>query len=94
MRIKDRGPYTMGYIDKLRVSMGANDIFVSWCDLEELKAYSDEKAANGQWNPIVYIMDSYYEPAKKFDMGHQGTIYPQYRKEIENSVFTVLVSGL
>jgi len=88
----DRYKEIWEYIDKLRVSMGANDIFVSYCDIDELVAYTPEKAAAKEWNPIVYIMDSYYKPDLQFRMGESGTVYPEYRDEIEASARTGIPS--
>ncbi len=76
------------YIDKLRRSMGANDIFVSWCDIEELTSYTPEKAEAKEWKPIVYIMDSYYEPSLQFAIGDRSPVYPDYRKDIEEAART------
>ena len=88
----DRYKEIWEYIDKLRVSMGANDIFVSYCDIDELVAYTPEKAAAKEWNPIAYIMDSYYKPDLQFRMGESGTVYPEYRDEIETSARTGIPS--
>ncbi len=76
------------YIDKLRRSMGANDIFVSWCDMDELISYTPEKAEAKEWKPIVYIMDSYYDPSLQFRMGDRSAVYPEYRKDIEEAART------
>ncbi len=82
----DRYKEIFEYIDKLRSRMGANDIFVSWCDYDELLAYTPEKAEAKEWNPIVYIMDSYFDPSLQFLMGNKGTVYPDYREDIAWSV--------
>ena len=78
VRSSDRYKEIWQYVDKLRVSMGANDIYISCSDLDELMSYSEEKAANKDWNPVLYIMDSYYDPSKQFLLGDRGTVSPDY----------------
>ncbi len=70
------------YVDELRRSMGANDIFVCLFDLDILSGYTEELNAAGQWNPIYYIVDSYYEPSLQFAMGECGTLSPEYRTDL------------
>ncbi len=70
------------YVDELRESMGANDIFVCFFDLDILNGYTEELNTAGQWNPIYYIMDSYYEPSLQFAMGNCGTFFPEYRTDL------------
>ncbi len=70
------------YVDELRESMGANDIFVCFFDLDILNGYTEELNAAGQWNPIYYIVDSYYEPSLQFAMGDCGTLFPEYRTDL------------
>ncbi len=76
------------YVENLRAKMGANDIFISYSDLDILKAYTPEKQAANDWNPVLYIMDSYYKSEKSFVMGETGTISPDYRFDVLNAAET------
>ncbi len=76
------------YVDKLRISMGANDIFMNCCDLEELLSYTPEKAAAHEWNPCLYVMDSYLDPEKQFIMGNKGTAMPDFIPDIKQAIET------
>ena len=71
----------------LREATGANDIYMCYSDLDEIRSYNEADVEN--WKPSTYIFDCYMEEALKFDFGHMGGFNPVY---IE-SVLEVLETG-
>ena len=67
-------------LDKLRDSMGFNDIYIGAFDVEVLKNYSEEAFKSGQWKPLCYIADSYYDKTKQFRFGDASRIQPEWRE--------------
>ena len=68
-------------IDDLRTSMKANDIYVSVFDMDILKNFDEAKYEKKEWNPVYYILDSYYDEKLQFTMGQSGAIKEEYRED-------------
>lgn len=74
-----------GMLDKLRNSMGANDIFIFCVDEDELNSYSEDTAV---WNPLIYIFDSYNVAEKSYSIGDTGSFNPKYIDDLKSIVST------
>ena len=61
----------------IRESMELNDIYMAYLDKEELLTYEEGK----EWNPMVYVFDSYYIPEMVYSIGQMGGLNPVYRNE-------------
>ena len=72
-------------IDSMRESMGANDINICTFDIQLLSNYDAERDAKNQWNPLIYILDSYNNPEYQLNLGNSGPIYPEFCEDIINS---------
>ncbi len=72
-------------VDTLRESMDANDIYLCVFDIEELGHYDEQADLARQWNPLIYVMDSYYEEERQMKLGDSGAIFPEYCEEILKS---------
>ena len=68
-------------LDNLRKGMGANDIYVNVFDIDLLKNFDEEEYKAKKWNPLYYIMDSYYKEEEQFKMGEAGTFVADYRED-------------
>ena len=73
-------------LDNLRTSMGANDVFLYCFDMDQMKNYSEKEDKAGNWNPILYIMDSYPQKEDQYDFGDEGAMQPYY---VEDAVKVV-----
>ncbi|MCR5627182.1 MAG: PP2C family protein-serine/threonine phosphatase [Lachnospiraceae bacterium] len=69
-------------------SIGANDVFVVTINMDVMKAYTDESAANKTWQPLYYIADVYTDPSLNYKLGDTGGILKQYRLDVEDSYET------
>lgn len=65
-------------LDNLRENMGANDVFVYCYDMDQLRNYTEEQDKKNEWNPMIYIMDSYPQVEEQFNLGEAGSIQPAY----------------
>lgn len=72
-------------VDILREGMNANDIFICTFDIDELGHYDEQADLANQWNPLIYVMDSYYEDELQMRLGDSGAIFPEYCEEILKS---------
>lgn len=72
-------------IEGLRVSMGANDIFVAAVDLDQL---GEDVAEKEGWKPLLYLFDTYREEEKSFDFGEQGSFNPAFALDIKEQLQT------
>ncbi|MBO7531369.1 MAG: hypothetical protein J6T50_06140, partial [Lachnospiraceae bacterium] len=68
----------LGILLDMREGMDVNDIFVGIINLEELDVYTPESFANGTWNPICYIFDTYHMEEYRFLLGDKSPILPDY----------------
>jgi len=59
----------------LRENMGANDIYLVYCNLDTLNAYAGTKDG---WNPFTYVLDCYSIPEYDFVLGNQSPINPDF----------------
>lgn len=66
-------------INHLRVSMGANDIYVVLVDREQL---NKEDAAKGDWAPLHYLFDTYEKEEKAYAFGETGSFNPDFVSDI------------
>ena len=81
MTQSDRYKEIWDLINKLRISMDANDIYVNVFDMDILKNFDEGKYEAKEWNPVYYIMDSYYDEKLQFQMGQSGAIKKEYRED-------------
>ena len=84
----DRYKELQSLLDNMRDSMGANDINLCTFDFDMLMNYDAELDAKNQWNPLIYIMDSYYNPDYQLSMGDCGPIFPEFSEDIIQSYLT------
>lgn len=70
----------LSQIIHLRDSMGANDVFVVTVDMDEMRAYTEERNEKREWNPLYYIADSYVVEDDNFQFGDAGAILPDFRE--------------
>lgn len=77
----DRYQELQKQLDNLRTSMGANDVFLYCFDMDQMKGYSEEEDKAGNWNPILYIMDSYPQKEDQYDFGDVGAMQVKYIEE-------------
>lgn len=68
-------------LDNLRKGMNANDIYINVFDIDILKNFDEKAYEAKQWNPIYYIMDSYFKEEEQFEMGEAGTFVADYRED-------------
>ena len=59
----------------LRESMGANDIYLVYCNLDILNNYNGTKEG---WYPFTYVLDCYSQPELSYVLGNQGPINPDF----------------
>jgi len=59
----------------LRENMGANDIYLVYCNLNTLNAYAGTKEG---WNPFTYVLDCYSIAEYDFVLGNQSPINPDF----------------
>lgn len=64
-----------GLFGDLRASMGANDIYLVYCNLDILNAYQGTKEG---WVPFTYILDCYTVEEWSYVLGNQGPINPEF----------------
>ena len=69
-------------IDKLRVSMEVNDIYIGVIDMDMYNCYTEKSMNDGTWKPMLYIMDSYYVVEEKFNFGDSSKLNPKYREVV------------
>lgn len=62
----------------LRANMNANDIYLAYLDGKELENF-DGNTEN--WNPMVYVFDSYIEQDKVFAFGDMGGLNPAFAED-------------
>ena len=74
----DRYQNLLGILLDMREGMDVNDIFVGIINIEELDVYTPESFADGTWNPICYIMDTYPMEEYRFFLGDKSPILPDY----------------
>ena len=72
-------------IDITRDSMNANDIFVCVIDMDLIYHYNKELDAQDMWNPLIYILDSYYDAEYQMTFGECGPIIAEYYDDIARS---------
>lgn len=77
-------------VNSLRENMNANDIYLCTVDIEELEHYDEEADAVGNWNPLHYFMDSYYDEEMRMPLGAIGSIFQEYCKDIADSYYSGL----
>lgn len=75
-------------VDMLQKNMNATDIYIAVFDIEELENYDEEADAAGNWNPLHYIMDSYYDEDKRMPLGSAGSVFPEYCRDIADSYYS------
>ena len=66
-------------LDALREAMDANDVFVFCLDLETLNAYAGDRT---DWEPLLYLFDSYTDPAYSYVLGDKSSFNPDYIAEL------------
>ncbi|MBQ0041682.1 MAG: PP2C family protein-serine/threonine phosphatase [Clostridiales bacterium] len=59
----------------LRENMGANDIYLVYCNLDVLNDY---KGTKDGWNPFTYVFDCYAEEEYSYVLGNQSPINPDF----------------
>lgn len=59
----------------LRENMGANDIYLVYCNLDILNDYKGTKEG---WTPFTYIFDCYADEEYSYVLGDQGPINPNF----------------
>ena len=67
-------------LDALREAMGANDVFVFCLDLEVLSSYDGDRT---DWEPLLYLFDSYTDPEYSYVLGDKSSFNPDYIAELE-----------
>ena len=72
-------------IDATRDSMDANDIFVCVFDMDMIYHYNAELDAQDMWNPLIYILDCYYDSDYLMYFGECGPIIAEYYDDIAYS---------
>ena len=85
--IVESGRYQELYnlIDATRDSMDANDIFVCVVDMDLIYHYNAELDAKDMWNPLIYILDSYYVAEYQMPFGECGPIIAEYYGDVKYS---------
>ncbi|MCH5196429.1 MAG: diguanylate cyclase [Oscillospiraceae bacterium] len=72
-------------IDSTRDSMDANDIFVCVVDMDLIYHYNAELDAKDMWNPLIYILDSYYDTEYQMLFGERSPIIAEYYDDVKYS---------
>jgi len=70
---------------ELRKDMGANDIYLVYCDSDILDEYQGTKEG---WNPFTYIVDSYTIEEYNYYLGDKSPINPEFIEEVKTIVKT------
>ena len=76
--IKSMGSYIKmeQLLENLRNATGANDIYITYSDKEDIAGYDPAKA--DEWQPITYVFDCYMDEELKFELGHKGAFNPEF----------------
>lgn len=72
-------------INHLRISMGANDIYVLMIDMEQL---NEKDAAKGDWAPLQYLFDTYEDEEKSYAFGETGPFNRNFIPDIKQQLRT------
>jgi len=59
----------------LRENMGANDIYLAYLDIDELRGFNGDTE---NWNPMTYIFDTYIDQEQAFHFGDMGGLNPEF----------------
>jgi len=65
---------------ELRRNIQANDVFVIYMDVDEISRYETSWTTEdlGDWYPITYIFDTYYDETYDFPLGTKDHFNPKY----------------
>lgn len=72
-------------INHLRISMGANDIYVVVVDMKQL---NQEDAAKGDWAPLHYLFDTYENEEKSYAFGETGPFNRNFVLDVKQQLET------
>ena len=75
----DRYKQICSEFDSLREAMGANDVFAFVLDKKELESYDGDRE---NWQPLLYMFDSYTVPEYSYLLGDRGGFNPEYITEL------------
>jgi sigma-B regulation protein RsbU (phosphoserine phosphatase) len=70
--------------ENLNISNETNDIYIVVYDVEVSDNYTQEADDAGEWNPLIYIMDTYYIPEDQYPLGTASAIDEKYVGSIRN----------
>ena len=73
------------YLDKLRESVEANDVFVIALDVDVMEKYTPQAFEEKTWKPIYYIADVYQDEELNYKLGDKGAILPEFRYNVLES---------
>lgn len=74
--------------DELREKTKVNDVLIFYLDPDDLVNYNSEEAKQKDFMPMAYILDSYYEPEGRVNIGDSWWIQDEYAKGIEKALRT------
>lgn len=86
----DRYKEISSAFDSLREAMGANDVLAFVLDKEELQSYDGDRE---NWNPMLYMFDSYTVPEYSYELGDSGSFNPDYINELADIKDTGCISS-
>lgn len=86
----DRYKEISSAFDSLREAMGANDVLAFVLDKEELQSYNGDRK---NWNPLLYMFDSYTVPEYSYELGDSGSFNPDYINELADIKDTGCISS-
>ena len=65
-------------IENLNISNELNDIYIVGYDMDVSDSYTQEIDDAGEWNPLFYIMDTYYIKEDQYPLGTSSAIDTAY----------------
>lgn len=75
----------LNQIDHLRVSMGANDIYVVYVDTAEMNGQGGKEA---DWAPLHYIFDTFHRREESCRLGDVGPFNADFTEEVNEQIRT------
>ncbi len=73
-------------IVNLKEDMGANDIYIVYPDMEMMWNYGN--IPDEEWNPMLYIFDSYIDENYSYYLGNIGPFNPKFIEDIDKVITT------
>lgn len=78
----------MEKLDTIRVMMQVEDVLIYYMDPDDLVGYVREEARKLDYQPMAYILDSYYDSAGRVSIGDSWTVGDDYAAGMEKALRT------